>query len=229
MKYQDKEGKMAHPWLTSWGITTRLVGAIVGAHGDDKGLILPPKIAPIQAVIIPIFKTANKDKVLEHAHAMRRKLEDAGVRVKVDDCEKTKPGAKFFAWEMKGVPARIECGERDMENAVFVLANRVSGEKEVTPQADLISAVDLLLKTAQKQLFEKAEARYKEMSYKIAKLSEFGDLMAEKGGIFYAGWCGSEQCERDLKPYQGSIRCLIPEKTFLNVSHVMMSQQLIMM
>ena len=99
MKYQDKEGKLAFPYLTSWGITTRLIGAVVGSHGDDRGLIIPPKIAPIQAVIIPILKSDNKEKVLDHAYQMKADLEAVGVRVKVDDDDQKKPGAKFFAWK----------------------------------------------------------------------------------------------------------------------------------
>lgn len=214
MKYQDKEGKLAFPHLTSWGITTRLIGAVVGSHGDDKGLILPPKIAPIQAVIIPIFKSDNKEKVLTHVYQMKADLEAVGVRVKVDDDEKKKPGAKFFAWELKGVPIRIECGERDMNNSVCVLADRVSGEKKVTDRDKLVASVEILLKELQIALFSKAQDRYVAMTHKIAKLADFGKMMASQGGIYYAGWCGNVECERKLKPFQGSIRCLLDNSEF---------------
>lgn len=216
MKYQDKDGKINYPHLTSWAVTTRLVGAIVGSHGDEKGLVLPPKVAPIQVVIIPILKSDNKEKVLEHVYNMKVELEAVGVRVRVDDDEQKSPGAKFFAWEMKGVPVRIECGERDMNAGIFVAADRVSSEKQKVQRGDLVPTVEKLLESIQNTLFERAQKRYEEMTHKIPKLAEFGPIMKENNGIFYAGWCGNEECERELKPFQGSIRCLIDNREFDN-------------
>ena len=219
MKFQDKDGTINYPYLTSWAVTTRLIGALVGSHGDDKGLILPPQIAPFQVVIIPIFKAENKETVLHHARQMKIDLESAGIRVKLDDDDQKKPGAKFFSWEMKGVPVRIECGERDINNNVFVLADRISSEKNTVERALLVESVQKLLVTVQNLLFKQAQDRYDSMTHKIPKLADFGKIMAEQNGIFYAGWCGSATCERELKPFQGSIRCLIEKHDFTACFH----------
>jgi prolyl-tRNA synthetase len=214
MKFQDKDGSIAYPHLTSWGATTRLIGAVVGSHGDNKGIILPPRIAPVQVIIIPVFKEENKALVLDHVEQMQKELASKGIRVKVDACDQTKPGAKFFAWELKGVPVRIECGERDIQGAVFVLADRINGEKHILPRINLVCAVTEALETAQIALFNKAKERYACMSNKISKLADFGEKLSKEGGIYYAGWCENALCERELKVYQGSIRCLIQSKEF---------------
>ena len=150
---------------------------------------------------------------------MKIDLESAGIRVKLDDDDQKKPGAKFFSWEMKGVPVRIECGERDINNNVFVLADRISSEKNTVERALLVESVQKLLVTVQNLLFKQAQDRYDSMTHKIPKLADFGKIMAEQNGIFYAGWCGSATCERELKPFQGSIRCLIEKHDFTACFH----------
>jgi len=214
MTYQDKEGKLAYPYLTSWGATTRLIGTLIMMHGDQKGLVLPPKIAPIQVVIIPILKkNIDNSAVLNVANTVKEILQ-AFASVKIDDDETKTPGAKFYKWELKGVPVRIEIGPRDVENNVAVVADRLGESKEAIVIDDIGSYVKNLLETMQNKLFERAKERLQAQWHKKEKLSEFGKIMQKEGGLYQTGWCRNPACEQELKKYQAMTRCLLEEKTF---------------
>lgn len=212
MKFQNKEGEMAFPYLTSWGATTRLVGAIIASHGDQNGLVIPPRIAPIQVVIVPIYKSDDQQAtVLMVARNITAELIKAGIRAKCDDNDQMKPGAKFFKWELRGIPLRIEIGPRDIENNVAIVANRLGGEKKNIAIDQLVHELPGMLNSMQHQLFTRAQERYAAMWHKVDKLSTFGKQLEEQAGIYQTGWCKDAACEALLKPYTGSIRCLLEE------------------
>jgi prolyl-tRNA synthetase len=214
MKFQDKNENQAYPYLTSWGTTTRLIGALIMTHGDQKGLVLPPQIAPIQVVIIPILKSeTNNDAILQMAHTIKDNLIKINIRAFIDnECNKT-PGAKFFKWELKGVPVRIEIGPKDIENNQVVVVDRLGLGKKAVVTTDAPHHVESLLNTIQNTLFENAQKKLTLMHKKGEKLAEFGPQL-EDGGYFYqTGWCGSPECENQLKQYKATIRCIIDEHT----------------
>jgi prolyl-tRNA synthetase len=215
MRFQDREGNMAYPYLTSWGITTRLIGALIMTHGDQKGLVIPPKVAPIQVVIIPILKR-NQDNsaVMNAVNALAADLKKQNVRVYVDSDDSKTPGAKFFHWEMRGVPIRIEIGARDLENNMVIMASRIDDEKRQVVLPDTVATVEQLLGAIQTALFERAKAKQKSLWHTAAKLVDFGPVMERDGGMFQSGWCGSAECEQELKKYKAFSRCLLKEKTF---------------
>lgn len=212
MKYQDHEGNLSYPHLTSWGVTTRLVGALIGSHGDENGLILPPKIAPIQVVIVPILRKEAKEVVLSYVKKLQQKLQEVGISVHVDLDEHQSPGAKFYEWELKGVPVRLEVGPRDIEQGVVIAASRVDKEKQKINAHDLVNFLPAMLENIQKQLFKKAQDRYKSMWNKIEKLTNFSAQLEKQNGIYQVGWCESEECEKQLKKHSATIRCLIDSR-----------------
>jgi prolyl-tRNA synthetase len=216
--FQDEDGNVKTPQCTSWGLSTRLIGAIILVHGDEDGLIIPPKVAPIKAVIVPIFKTEEEKKVvLQKAHALKEQLCKKNQVVVVDDDETLTPGAKFFKWEVKGVPIRIEIGPKDIEKNQVVLVSRV--EKDRSKKKQFVSCLqveevfEMLQEQIQKQLFDNAEKRMKQRWHHAEKLDQFGADMEMNGGFYQVGWCGCAACEEKLKTYKGSIRCLLGEKT----------------
>jgi len=215
MRFQNKDGVMEYPHLTSWcGCTTRLIGAIIACHGDQKGLILPPQIAPIQVVIVPIFKNEDqKALVLKKAFELENILKQAGVRVFVDQKEDT-PGAKYYHWELKGVPLRLELGPRDIEQNVATASLRTRDKKQAFAFDSLVTLVQDALQCVHHDLFVRAQERYAQQWNKIEKLDKFGNLLQDKAGIYQAGWCQSGQCETLLKDFQGSIRCIIDSQDF---------------
>jgi len=211
MTYQDREGKEAYPYLTSWGATTRLVGALVMTHGDQKGLIIPPKIAPIQIVLVPIVKTgADNEAVLKAAHSIKDRLEKK-FRIKIDTDETKSPGAKFYKWELRGVPLRIEIGPRDLQSRQAMVVDRLGLAKQAVAVDELEDYVAAQLDLIQKTLFERAQERMKQNWHQDEKLTGFGKKMSEEGGFFQVGWCKDAACEEKLKEYQGTIRCLIKD------------------
>lgn len=213
MHYQDREGKQAYPYLTSWGSTTRLIGAVVMTHGDEKGLVLPPKIAPIQVVIIPILKKGvDSSIVLNAASAISKQL--SGVRVLVDNDDSKTPGNKFYKWELKGVPIRIEIGARDIENNQAVVVDRIGLGKQMVSLDEISTMIPALLETIQQTMFDRAKAHQQSMWHKGAKLVDFGPTMAENNGLYQTGFCGDSLCANELKKYQGTTRCLLEVKTF---------------
>lgn len=215
MTYQDEEGKMQYPHLTSWGVTTRLIGATVMMHGDAKGLVLPPKIAPYQVVIIPIFKKGvDSALILQKVQDIAKELKNVGIRVFVDADESKSPGTKFFKWELKGVPLRMEVGPRDIEQNQVMLADRLGIAKEAVSVNGLAAHVTQQLDMLQQELFNRAIAKRATLWHKAAKLAEFGPIMDRDNGLYQTGWCQDPACEQELKKYKAFTRCLIPEKTF---------------
>ncbi len=210
MKFQNKEGQLAYPWLTSWGATTRLVGALVMTHGDDKGLVLPPKIAPIQVVIIPIYKTEEeKEAVLHAASTIQTQLGDS-IRMHLDDDEQKTPGNKFHHWELKGVPLRLELGPRDLASKQVMMADRLGLEKRSVAFTDLKTVIVEKLDALQKALFYKAKARLDQQWSVEPDLEKATDL-SEKN-VIHLGFCGNKACEELLKPHKLSVRCILQDK-----------------
>lgn len=226
MRFQDKQGVMQYPYLTSWcGGTTRLIGAIIASHGDQKGLIMPPKVAPIQVVIVPIFKTEEQKLfIVAHAQKVAQSLEHVGVRTFIDDADET-PGKKYYHWELKGVPVRLELGPRDIEQGVATASLRTRDQKQPFALEQIVELVQDALQAVHHDLFTRAQKRYEEQWNKIEKLEEFGPLLQEKAGIYQAGWCSSAQCEALLKEYQGSIRCIIQQNDFTECFACSMASQ----
>jgi len=213
MKYQDKEGNMAYPHLTSWGVSTRLVGATVMMHGDQKGLVMPPKVAPTQIVIIPILKkNADNEAVLLAAEKIKEDLFSSSFSVLVDTDETKSPGAKFYKWELKGVPLRIEIGPRDLESNQAMVVDRLGLSKKPVLIEDITTYAGDQLDLIQKTLFERAQKRVQENWHQVEKLVEFGKQMSQDGGFYQTGWCQNPDCEKPLKEFQGTIRCLLDEK-----------------
>lgn len=218
ISFQDKQGNQAHPYCTSWAITTRSIGALIMVHGDQQGLIMPPKIAPIQVVIVPIYrKEEEKEMVLEKAKNIAHDLALQDVRVKIDDDEQKRPGAKYYHWDVRGVVLRIEIGPRDIANNQVMVANRLEQDKELkktTVSFDTLSKTIVeMLESIQAKLLDRATQRMKQDWHKVEKIDDFGSTMAANNGFYEAGWCQSAQCESLLKKYKGTIRCLLPEHT----------------
>lgn len=215
MKFQNQDNELVYPYLTSWGATTRLIGAVVMVHGDDKGLVLPPRVAPIQVVVIPILKkdTDNKE-VKGAAETIAATLREAGVRVQIDMDESRTPGAKFYQWEMKGVPLRIEIGPRDLEQQMAMVIDRLGIEKVSISLPSLVQDIPKRLAMLQQTMLERAERKRDALWFKAAKLSQFGPKMQTKNGFYQTGWCGDASCEGQLKEYQATIRCLLNEHQF---------------
>jgi len=211
IKYLDKNGVLQHCWTTSWGLSTRFVGAIIMAHGDDQGLILPPRLAPHQIVIVPIFKTdEEKAVVFENAQRLRKELVDAGIRVKMDEREGMSPGFKFNDWEMRGVPLRLELGPKDVAKGSVVLARRDRPGKEgksFVPQQGIAAAVAQALENIQKSLFDRA------LEFRKANTAEptgyAGFKEAVEKGFALSWWCGSGDCEAKIKEEtKATMRCI---------------------
>ncbi|HXU49197.1 MAG TPA: proline--tRNA ligase [Candidatus Binatia bacterium] len=211
IRYLDKGGVLQHCWTTSWGLSTRFVGAIIMVHGDDQGLILPPRLAPYQAVIVPIFKTdEERATVLENAQRLRKELVDAGVRVKVDEREGMSPGFKFNDWEMRGVPLRIELGPKDVAKGSVVLARRDRPGKEgksFVQQAGIGAAVTAALEEIQKALHDRALEFRKANTVETSEYEEF--KKAVEKGFALSWWCGGGDCEAKIKEEtKATMRCI---------------------
>jgi prolyl-tRNA synthetase len=207
IQYTDKENKLQYPHQTSWGVTTRLIGAIIMTHGDDNGLVLPPAVAPIQAVIVPIAQ--HKEGVLEKAAQLLDTLKAAGIRVKMDDSDNS-PGWKFAEYEMKGVPVRVEIGPKDMENDQCVLVTRHNGEKTVVALDALAETVTQKLQEVHDGMYAKALANREAHTYACTSMEEITQVLEEKGdGFIKAMWCGDEACEDMVKEKTGvGSRCI---------------------
>lgn len=213
--FQDREGKNQYPHLTSWcGATTRLIGAVVMVHGDQKGLVFPPMIAPVQVVIIPIFKKGvPAETVLDVVKSLAAGLQARNVRVVCDEDDTKTPGNKFYHWELRGVPLRVEVGPRDVEAGQVTLVDRVDGNKVSVALETACDSIESTLKTIQKRMFEKAQEKQKSNWNYGVKLSEFGPLLDQGGGLYQTGWCTDFACEDRLKEYKATVRCILQEKT----------------
>ena len=207
IQYQSKENKLEYPHQTSWGVTTRLIGAIIMTHGDDNGLVLPPAVAPIQAVIIPVAQ--HKEGVLEKANELMTELKAAGIRVKLDDSNNS-AGWKYAEYEMKGVPVRIEVGPRDIEKGECVLVTRHNREKTVVSLDSLSDSVKDKLNEVNEGIFNKALANREKRTYTCTTLDEITKALEENGdGFVKAMWCGDEECEDKVKELTGvGSRCM---------------------
>lgn len=210
IKYLDRENKHQYCHTTSWGTTTRLIGALIMVHGDDRGLVLPPKVAPTQAVLIPIGPPKTREQVVGRIQELLAELKQAGVRAKVDDDPNQSPGWKFNEYEMRGVPVRVELGPRDMENGQVVLVSRVTGEKRIVPQDRFVAEVEQLLEETHKEMLERAKRFRDESMTDVDTLDEFKAFLNERRGFAYAGWCGSDACEAQVKEETGATSRNIP-------------------
>jgi prolyl-tRNA synthetase len=200
VKYIGEDKKDHYVWQTSWGITTRLIGAMVMVHGDDKGLIMPPKVAPVQVVVVPIpFKGAEPAAISAKAKEIAENLKAKDLSVILDDREEYTPGWKFNQWELKGVPVRIEIGPRDLRQGQAILVRRDTGQKTPVKQADLPIAVEKLLQQIQDNLFSKAKALLQEKTTAVQDYEEFKKVVCDKGGFVKAAWCGNADCESKIK------------------------------
>ena len=196
VKFQNREGKQEYAYQTSWGISTRLIGAIIMAHGDNRGLKLPPKVAPIQAVIVPV--AMHKEGVKEKAEELYNSLKDK-FRMEIDLRDHVSPGYKFNYWEMKGVPLRTEMGPRDIENGVCVLVRRDTSEKITVELKDLESKIKEILEKIQKNMYETCKKRMEEKTTIAHNLEEFQANLDKEQGFIKAMWCGSAECEAKIK------------------------------
>ncbi|MFZ9695336.1 MAG: proline--tRNA ligase [Chitinophagaceae bacterium] len=210
VKFSDKENKLDYVWATSWGVSTRLIGALVMAHSDDDGLVIPPKIAPIQVVIVPIYKGDEQKAAIDtRVHAIMNDMKTKGIRVKYDDNDNARPGWKFAEYEMKGVPLRIAIGARDLEQQVCELARRDTKEKKLVPLDDIIRTIEEILVDIQASLFTKA-TNYRDQHITPANSwEEFEQLLDQKGGFIAAHWDGTSETEEAIKEKtKATIRCI---------------------
>ena len=208
--FTDKENKLGHVWATSWGVTTRMIGAMIMVHSDDNGLVIPPKLAPSQVVIVPIHKGPEQLRAItDYITPLMNELKEKGVRVKFDDDDKRKPGWKFAQYEFKGYPVRIAVGPRDMENGNIELARRDELSKEVREMNGAADHIVSLLDEIQENLFKKASEFRDENITKVDSYEEFKQVLEEKGGFIHAHWDGSPETEEKVKEEtKATIRCI---------------------
>lgn len=205
--FTGRDNKICYPHQTSWGVSTRMIGAIIMTHGDDNGLILPPAVAPIQVVIIPVAQ--HKEGVLEKANELKNRLAAKGIRVKLDDSDQS-TGWKYSQYEMKGVPVRLEVGPRDIESGSCVLVSRVSREKNFVSMDDLETEVDKMLRFVHDELVARARKNLAEKMSVAHTHEEFLDIAENHPGFIKAMWCGDSACEDQLKEETGGVksRCI---------------------
>ena len=204
--FTDKENKLCYPHQTSWGLSTRVIGGIIMTHGDNSGLVLPPNIAPVQVIVVPVAQ--HKEGVLEKAAELLDTLKKAGIRAKMDDSDNSM-GWKCAQWEMKGVPVRIEIGPRDIENGVCMAVRRDNGEKTEIKLSGLTASVNEVLAAVQQGLFDKAKANLDSHIFEAHSLEEAKKLQEERGGFIKTMWCGDAACEEKMKEQAGmSSRCI---------------------
>lgn len=215
IKFLDKDKKEKNVWTTSWGISTRMIGAMIMIHGDDKGLMMPPKVAWAQVVVIPIYYK-EKEKILEKTKEITQRLSKKNIRV-ISDLSDNTPGWKFNEWEMKGIPIRIEIGPKDLQRKQVVLVRRDEQKKIAVKEKDLEKRVESLLKDMQDALLNRARKILKEMITDARDYSEFKKVLEKKGGFLRSNWCGRTECELQIKEETGATIRVVPfkkEKTF---------------
>ncbi len=210
VKFLSREGKLEYVWATSWGVSTRLMGALIMTHSDDNGLVLPPKLAPIQVVIIPIYRKDEQLKqISEKVDEIVKKLKAKGISVKYDDSDHYKPGWKFNEYELKGVPVRLAIGPRDLENGTVEVARRDTLTKEIVPMEGIDTYIENLLINIQKNLFEKARKYRDEHITAVDNFDDFKKVLEEKGGFISAPWDGTPETEEKIKELtKATIRCI---------------------
>ena len=203
IRFLDKDGQLHYGNTTSWGSSTRMIGAIVMVHGDDRGLVMPPKLAPTQVVMVPIAPVKDRESVLTRVRQVRDSLSST-VRVHLDDREEYTAGWKFNDWEMRGVPLRLELGPRDLKANQVVLVRRDTGERVTAPLENLVETVTGLLGEIQDNLLRSARERQSKNSAVVESMDELRERMSSSRGLLMAGWCGSEACERSVKEETGA-------------------------
>jgi prolyl-tRNA synthetase len=210
VKFTDKSGKLEYVWASSWGVSTRLMGALIMSHSDDKGLVLPPKLAPFQVVIVPIYKGDEQLKqVLEVGNKIKEELKALGISVKFDDRDTHKPGWKFAEYELKGVPVRLALGARDLENGTIEVARRDTLEKKTYEQEGIALKIKELLDEIQDNIYQKALKFREEKTYVVDTYEEFKEIMNNEGGFVYAHWDGTTETELKIKEEtKATIRCI---------------------
>ena len=210
VQYVNKEGKLEYVWATSWGVSTRLMGALIMAHSDNNGLVLPPKLAPIQVVMIPIYKGEEQlVEIRKRFETIAAELKARGISVKIDDRDNVRSGFKFAEYELKGVPVRLAMGPRDMENGTIELVRRDTLEKETVPQQGLVELIEKLLGEIQENIYRKALTFRDSMITKVDTWEEFKRVLDEKGGFISAHWDGTVETEEAIKDAtKATIRCI---------------------
>jgi prolyl-tRNA synthetase len=211
IQFQSKDGKLEYAWQTSWGLSTRSLGGLFMVHGDDNGIILPPKIAPIQVIVIPIRKKdADSKQLLAYCSEMKETLENGGVRTKLDNREEPSVGRRFNEWEVKGVPIRFEVGDKEVQDRTVTIARRDTGEKVVVARADMLTQTEKLLKNIQESLFAKAKAFLDKNIRNAVNFEEFKKIMGTDRGFIRAFWCEDAICEAKIKEETKAATRLLP-------------------
>lgn len=210
VKFQDRDGQVKHVWATSWGVSTRLIGGLIMTHSDNDGLIIPPKIAPVQVAIVPIWKSDEEARiVLEYAEKLSEELSDAGIRVTLDDRDQYKPGWKFAQYEVEGVPLRVAVGPRDVKNEKCELARRDTRTKSIESRENITGIIKKMLDDIQETLFQNALQRMKDNTSEVDSYEEFREVLDSKGGFIYAHWDGTPETETKVKEdTKATIRCI---------------------
>ncbi|MDX1617810.1 MAG: proline--tRNA ligase [Balneolaceae bacterium] len=210
VKFQDQDGEHKFVWATSWGVSTRLIGGLIMTHSDDNGLVLPPKLASTEVVIVPIWKSDREQSdVMEYADSIERELSDIGIKAKLDDRENYNPGWKFNEHEAAGVPLRIAVGPRDLKNGNVELARRDTLQKEIVDREGIGKRVENLLAAIQQELFDRAKERTEQNTYTADSYNEFQEILESKGGFIYAHWDGTAETEEKIKEEtKATIRCI---------------------
>ena len=213
--FLDKEKKKQYAWQNTWAITTREIGVMIAVHGDDKGLVLPPRIAPIQVVIVPIYDSKNREEILKESRNLEKKIKTE-FRTKLDDREEFSPGFKYNEWELKGVPIRVEIGPKDVKNKQVVLVRRDTNKKEIIKVDNIVSKLKEMIDDIHKSMFNKALDFLKSNTHKVKTYNEFKAVI-KRGGIIQSCWCGERKCEDKVKDDTGAKIINIPfeqEKVF---------------
>jgi prolyl-tRNA synthetase len=220
LKFQSEGGEEEYAWNTSWGVSTRLVGGLVMTHGDDNGIVLPPRLAPVQVVDVPITKGDDTQAaILEKAHQVAARLREAGLRVRVDDRGNLSPGAKYYEWERKGVPFRVEIGPKDLESGQLALARRLTPEgekrKAFLPEEQAIAELPARLEAFQLYLREAAVARREAHSYRgVTDIGQLQEILDNGGGFVYTGWSGDPAVEQKIKDLTKATPRVVPGEEF---------------
>ena len=210
VRFLNAQNELEYVWATSWGVSTRLIGAVILSHGDEKGLQLPPKVAPIQVVIVPIWRSDSEmSAVVEQAHGLAVSLRTGGVRVKVDDDPQQRPGWKFSEWELRGVPLRLALGPKDLAQGTVEVAWRLTGQKEILPQERALQAIPEYLEQVQKGLLDRARERLARQTHRVDSYAQMREILESEGGFIAAHWDGTTETELAIKEETGAtIRCI---------------------
>jgi prolyl-tRNA synthetase len=209
VQFTNTDGKLDYVWATSWGMTTRMIGALIMAHSDNNGLILPPKMAPTQVVIVPIYKGNDQLPVIaETANRIKTELQARGISVKFDDRDTQKPGWKFAEYELKGIPVRLALGPRDIEQGTIELARRDTLQKSAVPQEGIGDRISDLLDEIQENIYQRAIAFREQHTHKVDTWDEMVDVLDNKGGFVLAHWDGTRESEDKIKETKATIRCI---------------------